>query len=86
MPDPVEEKLKQIALRVTRKQEADFSGDTTFEDLEADSMDRVQILVSLEEEFDIEIPDEEVAEINDMKTFVDYVKTKIARKEGSAGE
>ena len=81
MKKTIEEKLKEITLRVTRMPDAEFSGRTTFDDLEADSMDKVQILIALEEEFGIEIPDEEIISIETMGAFVEYILEKIAAKE-----
>lgn len=76
----VEETLKKIVTRVTRKPESAFSPDTSFEDLEADSLDIVQILVALEDTYDIEIQDEELQEIKDMKAFIAYIERKIDEK------
>ncbi|MFA6612874.1 MAG: acyl carrier protein [Dehalococcoidales bacterium] len=84
MKDTIEEKLKQITLKVTRKPDAEFSGQTTFQDLDADSMDKVQILIALEEEFGIEIPDEEIATIETMGEFVEYIQAKLSVKESGA--
>ena len=81
MKKTIEEKLKEITLRVTRMPDAEFSGGTTFDDLEADSMDKVQILIALEGEFGIEIPDEEIISIETMGEFVEYILKKIAEKE-----
>ena len=84
MKDTIEEKLKQITLKVTRKPDAEFYGQTTFQDLDADSMDKVQILIALEEEFGIEIPDEEIATIETMGEFVEYIQAKLSVKESGA--
>jgi len=70
-------------LKVTRKPGAHFDGDTTFKDLDADSLDRVQILVALEEEFEIEIPDDEITGITNMRGFVEYINKKIGQKKDS---
>jgi acyl carrier protein len=80
MEELVEETLKRIVLKVTRKKEAPFSAATRFDDLGADSLDRVQILVALEEAYDIEIPDEEIRDLPDMGCFIELVKRKIAAK------
>ena len=74
----VEEKLKQIVCKVLHKQ--DYDPSNTFADLEADSLDIVQILVAIEEEYNIEIMDDDLQEITDMAKFVDYIKQKIAEK------
>ena len=44
------------------------------EDLEADSLDAVELIMAVEEEFDIEIPDEKPAEIKTVQDIVDYIK------------
>jgi acyl carrier protein len=76
----VEETLRKIVTRVTRKPESAFSPDTSFEDLEADSLDIVQILVALEDTYDIEIQDEELQEIKNMRAFIAYIERKIEEK------
>ncbi len=76
----VEETLKKIVTRVTRKPETAFSPETSFEDLDADSLDIVQILVALEDTYDIEIQDEELQQIKNMKDFIAYIERKIDEK------
>ncbi len=76
----VEETLRKIVTRVTRKPETAFSPETTFEDLDADSLDIVQVLVALEDTYDIEIQDEELQEIKNMGDFIAYVERKIGEK------
>ena len=76
----VEETLRKIVTRVTRKPDVAFSPGATFEELEADSLDIVQILVALEDTYDIEIQDEELQEIKNMGDFIAYVERKISEK------
>jgi acyl carrier protein len=83
--ESVEEALERIVLKITRKKNVNFSARTRFEDLSADSLDKVQILVALEEAYDIELPDDEVRGIADMGGFVDLIKRKIAEKGQKAG-
>jgi acyl carrier protein len=80
MEESVEETLERIVLKITRKKNVNFSLMTRFKDLDADSLDKVQILVALEEAYDIELPDDEVRRIADMGGFVDLIKRKIAEK------
>lgn len=80
MSASVEESVKKIVTRITRKSEADFSPTTTFQDLNADSLDIVQMLVALEDTYDIEIQDEELREVTNMGDFVAYIERKIAEK------
>jgi acyl carrier protein len=80
LEESVEETLKQIVLKITRKKDVKFTGGTRFADLDADSLDRVQIMVALEEKYDIELPDEEVRQLTDMGAFVKLIEKKIAKK------
>jgi len=76
----VQETLAKIATRILRKDDIKFTPTTTFKDLGADSLDVVQILVALEEEYDIELQDEELKEIDNMVDFMAYVERKVAEK------
>ena len=76
----IEETLREIVLRITRKPDADFSSDTQFKDLEADSLDIVQILVALEDTFDIEIDDIEIRQVKNMGELAAYIQDKQAGK------
>jgi acyl carrier protein len=81
MPEQtIEEVLTRIVRKVTKRNEAVVSADTTFAELKADSLDRVQILISLEDTYDISLPEEEVAKVNTMGEFVDLVKSRIEAK------
>ena len=48
------------------------------EDLGADSLDMVEIIMGLEDEFDIEIPDEDAADIKTVAEVVAYIESKLA--------
>jgi acyl carrier protein len=76
--ESIEEALERIVRRVTKKRDAVISGSTTFADLKADSLDRVQILISLEDTFDIVLAEEEVSGIQTMAEFVSLIEAKIA--------
>lgn len=47
-------------------------------DLQADSLDTVELVMALEEEFDIEIPDEAAEKITTVQEAVDYINSKVA--------
>ena len=51
----------------------DFSAETTWEEINADSLGLVEIVMSIEDEFDLEIPDEAVASMQNMGDLVDYI-------------
>ena len=76
----VEETIREIVTRIIRKQDIDLNSTTSFKDMGADSLDIVQILVALEDAFDIEIVDEDLKSINNIRDFVTYVKSKVAEK------
>ena len=76
----VEEKVKSIVIKIVRKPDIDFTRTSTFKGLEADSLDIVQILVALEDAYDIEIQDEELQEVTNMGAFIDYIERKITEK------
>jgi acyl carrier protein len=76
----VEETVKKIAQRILRKKDITFAPTTTFKDFGADSLDIVQILVAVEDTYDIELDDEELQSINDTAGFVAYIERKIAKK------
>jgi acyl carrier protein len=76
----VEETLRKIVAKITRKENVILTPTTTFKELGADSLDVVQIMVALEEAFDIELVDEDMKAISNMGGFFDYVKKKVAEK------
>ncbi len=76
----VEETLRKIVAKITRKEDVVLTPTTTFKELGADSLDVVQIMVALEEAYDIELVDEELKQVNNMGGFIDYVKKKVAEK------
>ena len=51
----------------------EFSARTTWEELDADSLDLVEVLMAIEEEFDISVPDEAVAAMQTMGDLVAYI-------------
>ena len=75
-----EETIRKIVTKIVRKPDIEFTPTTTFKDLEADSLDIVQILVALEDTFDIEIQDEDLKEIANMGGFIAYIERKVAEK------
>lgn len=72
------EKVKDIVSEQLNVERDDIKPETTFEDLEADSLDVVELIMKLEEEFDIEIPDEDAEKIRVVGSAVDYIKEKLA--------
>jgi len=71
----VEEKVKQIIVDQLGVEPADVTPASSFvDDLGADSLDRVELVMALEETFDIEIPDEVAEKIATVQDAVDYIQ------------
>ena len=72
------EKIKQIIVEVLNVDENEITMDTTFiDDLGADSLDVFQIIMGLEEEFDIEIPNEQAEKIVTVADAVEQIKSAL---------
>jgi acyl carrier protein len=67
-------KIQEITADRLGVDESDVTSDASFrEDLEADSLDLVELIMELEEQFGMEIPDEEAEKITTVEEAVDYV-------------
>ena len=74
MASSVEEKVKAIIVEQLGVNETDVTGDAHFvDDLGADSLDTVELVMKFEEDFDIEIPDEDAEKIQTVQDAVDYI-------------
>lgn len=72
------EKLRDIIVEVLNVDESEVTMDSTFvDDLGADSLDVFQIIMGLEEEFDIEIPNEEAEKIVTVGDAVEQIKNAV---------
>ena len=73
----VQDKIKQIIVDELGVDEAEVTENARFiEDLGADSLDLVELVMRFEEEFDIEIPDEDAEKILTVGKALDYIKEK----------
>ena len=71
----VDEKIKKIICEQLDVAEKDVVPEASFvDDLGADSLDQVELIMAMEEEFDISIPDEDAEKIGTVKDAVDYIK------------
>jgi acyl carrier protein len=71
----VDEKVKQIIVEQLQVDEAEVTPGASFqEDLGADSLDVVELVMQFEEAFDIQIPDEDAEKIKTVKDAVDYIE------------
>ncbi|MFP6793753.1 MAG: acyl carrier protein [Pseudomonadales bacterium] len=70
----VERVTKLVCEQLGVKEEEVTSGASFVEDLGADSLDTVELVMALEEEFETEIPDEEAEKITTVKEAIDYIE------------
>lgn len=75
------EKVKKIVAEQLEVKEEQVTPEASFaNDLGADSLDTVELVMALEEEFDIEIPDEAAEQIATVQAAVDYISDKSGDK------
>jgi acyl carrier protein len=73
------QKVQKIVSEQLGVEEAEVKPEASFaNDLGADSLDTVELVMALEEEFDIEIPDEAAEGIATVQSAVDYINQKVA--------
>lgn len=74
----VEDRIKKIIAEQLGVEEEDVVPEASFvDDLGADSLDTVELVMAFEEEFDIEIPDEDAEKILTVGRAMEYIKEKI---------
>ncbi|MDD2341671.1 acyl carrier protein [uncultured Tolumonas sp.] len=70
----IEERVKKIIIEQLGVKEEDVKSAASFvDDLGADSLDTVELVMALEEEFDTEIPDEDAEKITTVQAAIDYI-------------
>ncbi|HAT6342509.1 TPA: acyl carrier protein [Aeromonas hydrophila] len=70
----IEERVKKIIIEQLGVKEEDVKNAASFvDDLGTDSLDTVELVMALEEEFDTEIPDEEAEKITTVQAAIDYI-------------
>ncbi len=73
----VEEKVKELIAKQLGVNPSEISPESSFiEDLGADSLDTVELVMAFEEAFNIEIPDEDAEKISKVKDAIEYIKNK----------
>jgi acyl carrier protein len=74
----VEERVKKIVVEQLGVEEAQVTKEASFvDDLGADSLDTVELVMALEEEFKLEIPDEEAEKISTVGQAVEYIEKNL---------
>ena len=73
-----EEKVKQISMEKLGVSEEQVTSEASFiDDLNADSLDIVELVMELEDAFGLEIPDEDAEKLKSVQNAIDYLKGKI---------
>lgn len=74
--DNIEQRVRKIVAEQLGVNEADVKNESSFvNDLGADSLDTVELVMALEEEFETEIPDEEAEKITTVQQAVEYISS-----------
>jgi acyl carrier protein len=74
----IEDRVKKIIVEQLGVEEDDVTSEASFvEELGADSLDTVELVMAFEEEFDVEIPDEDAEKIQTVGRAIEYIKEKM---------
>lgn len=85
MGSSVETRVKRIVAEVTGVDESEIKRESKFiDDLGVESLDIVEMIAAMEEEFDIEIPEEEAEKNITVGQAIDYIEKKL-REKGTSG-
>ena len=77
----IEDKVFQIVADQMSVDKGELSRNTSFvNDLNADSLDTVELVMELEDEFDLTIPDEEAEKLKTIGEAIDYIKKHLEKK------
>ena len=68
------DKIAEVGADVLGVDVADISDETTFDDLDADSLERLQLVTAIEDEFDLEIDDDTLLSLNSVADAVDAIE------------
>ena len=79
--EEIEEKVKEIVSEQMGVDKSEISSETSFvNDLNADSLDTVELVMELEDEFDMSIPDEEAEKLQTIGTAVEFIEKHVEAK------
>ncbi|MBK6637764.1 MAG: acyl carrier protein [Rhodocyclaceae bacterium] len=76
----IDQRVKKIVAEQLGVNEADIKNESSFvDDLGADSLDTVELIMALEEEFECEVPDEDAEKITTVQQAIDYVTSSLKK-------
>jgi acyl carrier protein len=76
----IAERVKNIVAERLNVNPEEITLETTFEDLGADSLDVMDLVMELEQEFDIEIPDEDAEKIRTIEDTINYIQSRLQKE------
>jgi acyl carrier protein len=76
----IAERVRNIVAERLNVNPEEVTPETTFEDLGADSLDVMDLVMELEQEFDIEIPDEDAEKIRTIEDTIKYIQSRLQRE------
>mgnify|MGYP001076673690 CR=1 FL=1 len=75
----IADRVKELVVEQLGVDAEEVTDDASFvDDLGADSLDRVELVMAFEEEFDLEIPDEDAEKIQTVADAIEYIKSKTS--------
>lgn len=78
----IAERVRKIVVEQLGVNEDELNNEASFvDDLGADSLDTVELVMALEEEFDTEIPDEKAEKITTVKEAIEYIESNLDKEE-----
>lgn len=86
MPEPLIERVTGVIAKTQHIPPESVTIDSTFEELNIDSLDGINILFALESEFDLDIPDDAAKKIRSVREMVDGIERLLAAKENAKQE
>ncbi|MBS3942808.1 MAG: acyl carrier protein [Dethiobacter sp.] len=73
----IQDRVKKIVSEQLEVEIGILTAETTFEEIDADSLDIVELVMALEEEFDLEISDQEIENIKSVGDVIKYIESKV---------
>jgi len=87
MPDTIEARVHQVLIdQLGLETEQIIDDAKLLDDLGADSLDTVELIMTFEEEFGIDISDEEAEQLKTVKQVIDHIKEKVSAKGSPDGK
>ena len=86
MQEAIEERVKRAVASVSHTDAERITADTTFKELDMTSLDALALIADLEEEFGVEIPNEEAMALRDVRQAVECVRALKGTEASGAGQ